>query len=383
MNVLLTGATGSLGPHLVLELLRARGIEHLYLLCRSDGRSSSARVQDLRAAMSECAGAADTAILRRDVMVTVPGDIRRAGLGMTDGQYAAIASDLDVIIHAAADTRFTAPPSESENVNVGGTLNMVRLARRCPRLRQLLFVGTACVAGTRTGVIDERLDDEPQSFLNQYERTKWQAERAAAAADVPLRIARLSTCVGSAHNGYVHRFGALHQSFRWFMRGLIPMVPGTSESRLDFIPSDIAARWIARAAMRPVDGLEVCHVAAGEQAVSLEDLIDCVVAHCRETHPGWKARQIEPAVVVSAETFDLFRRSVEQAGDLLLLRVLESAQSFLPALVHPKVYRTEQAEKVWGSALPLTDWRTTLGKVIDFGCARGWTSVAARETTHA
>jgi hypothetical protein len=161
------------------------------------------------------------------------------------------------------------------------------------------------------------------------------------------------------------------------------MLPGTSESRLDFIPSDIAARWIARAAMCPVDGLEVCQVAAGKRAVSLEDLIDCVVEYCREKHPGWKARQLEPPVVVSAETFDLFRRSVAQAGDLLLLRVLESAQSFLPALMHPKEYRTEQAEKVWGGALPLTDWRTTLGKVIDFGCTRGWTSVAAPETSHA
>jgi nucleoside-diphosphate-sugar epimerase len=382
MNVLLTGATGSLGPHLVLELLRAKEIERLYLLCRSDEHASSARVQILRAGMIEAAGSADAAIARRDVM-TVPGDVRDPWLGMVDGQYDALAPDLDVIIHAAADTRFTASSSELREVNVGGIRNVVGLAQRCPRLRQLLVVSTACVAGTRTGVIPERLDADPSSFVNEYERTKWHAERVAAGGHVPLRIARLSTCIGSAHNGYVHRFGAIHQSFRWFMRGLIPMVPGTSESRLDFMPSDIAARWIARAAMCPVDGLEVCHVAAGKLAVSLEDLIDCVVEHCRGTHPGWKARQLESPAIVTAETFDLFRRSVAQAGDLLLLRVLESACSFLPALLHPKVYRTEQAERVWGHALPLTDWRSTLGKVIDFGCARGWTSVAAPETSHA
>ncbi len=56
-----------------------------------------------------------------------------------------------------------------------------------------------------------------------------------------------------------------------------------------------------------------------------------------------------------------------KAETSLLTRVLEAAGSFFPALLYPKVYQTARAERVWGGPLPLSDWRSTLGRVIDFG----------------
>jgi nucleoside-diphosphate-sugar epimerase len=187
-----------------------------------------------------------------------------------------------------------------------------------------------------------------------------------------VRIARLSTCLGGERTGYAHRFGAIHQSIRWLVRGFVPMLPAAEGSHVDLIATDVAARWIARAAARRVDGLEVCHVAAGDRAIPIRELVHAAVAHLRHRVPGWKSGQIEAPVIVDAATFDLFERSIRHSGDALFGRVLEAARFFFPALLYPKVYETVRAEQLWGGPLPLSDWRATLGKVIDFGCARDW-----------
>ena len=41
---------------------------------------------------------------------------------------------------------------------------------------------------------------------------------------------------------------------------------------------------------------------------------------------------------------------------------------------HRVFYVATRAEAIWGGPLPLSDWRSTLAHVIDFGHAHGWTS---------
>jgi nucleoside-diphosphate-sugar epimerase len=324
--------------------------------------------------------AAEGSACRLDRLTPVAGDLRLVnlgGLGLAPRDLA----EIDTIVHAGANTSFTASAAELHAVNVDGTARMLALAARCPRLRQFLFVSTACVAGHRTGVIAERLELDAPDFVNAYEASKWRAEQLVAASDLPVRIARLSTCLGDGRTGYVHRFGAVHHTINWLMRGLVPMIPGAPGARIDAIATDVAARWIAHAAVTPVaprdaHGVDVCHVAAGQQAVPLEALLAAAVAEFRRHRPEWSRRQIEPPAIVDRETFALFQRSAAASGDALFARVLESVQSFLPALLSPKVYETARAERCWGGPLPHPDWRETLAKVIEFGCAAQWSRAA-------
>src|SRR5258708_40311217 len=100
----------------------------------------------------------------------------------------------------------------------------------------------------------------------------------------------------------------MHQSIRWLVRGVMPMLPAVDGSRVDLIATDMAARWIARAATHPVEGLEVCHVAAGDRAIPIRDLLSAVAAHLRERVPAWKRGQIQAPLVVDGATFDPFER---------------------------------------------------------------------------
>jgi nucleoside-diphosphate-sugar epimerase len=371
-TILVTGASGALGPHLLAELLRCEENEQIFALLRP-GPAWAGRVQDLRLALGELTGngsCRSSGFFER--LHPVAADICRDDLGLDSRDRNNLSTSVDVVIHAAANTRFSASLSDLRDVNVDGTRRVLALAHQCPRLQQFLLVSTTCVAGTRTGAIAERLHEEPGEFVNLYERTKWDAERLALAAALPVRIARLSTCIGGERTGYVHRFGAIHQSIRWLVRGLVPMLPAVDGSRVDLIATDVAARWIARAAARPAEGLEVCHIAAGDQAIAIRELIDAAVAHLRDRAAGWNCGQIEAPAIVDAVTFELFERSVGHSGDPLFARVLEGARSFFPSLLYPKVYQTAGAERLWGGPLPLSDWRSTLGKVIDFGCAHDW-----------
>jgi hypothetical protein len=162
------------------------------------------------------------------------------------------------------------------------------------------------------------------------------------------------------------------------------MLPAVEGARVDLIATDVAAQWLARAVSRPVrDQLDVCQIAAGHRAIPIDDLLDTAVAHLRETASGWAGGQIEPPVIVDSTTYELFVQSVTESGDALFGRVLESAGSFFPALLYPKVYDTARAEALWGGSLPLSDWRSTLRRVIDFGTARDWRGPRhARDQVH-
>jgi nucleoside-diphosphate-sugar epimerase len=372
--ILLTGASGALGPHLLYELLRSGDVERVFVLLRRSGHPLEHRVNQLRQAVRILAGAEGDCFASWDRIVPVAVDIRETDLAIGGDASTDTLRTVDTIIHAAANTNFTAPTTDLFDVNVAGTRNLLAFARRCPRLQQFMFVSTACVAGTRTGVISECLDDAPPAFVNEYERTKWQAEQLVATADVPARIARLSTCLGDHQTGYVHRFGAIHHCLRWLMLGLVPMMPGAPTSPVDVIASDVASRWIARVLNRDCQALEVCHLAAGERALSVADLLEYAVEHLQETLPAWNRRQIEPPMIVDRDTFERFHRSAIQTGDMLFARVLSSASSFLPALLYPKTYETTRAEAIWGGPLPLSDCRSTLAHVIDFGNAHDWKS---------
>jgi nucleoside-diphosphate-sugar epimerase len=284
-----------------------------------------------------------------------------------------------VVFHAAADTRFTAPYDDLHIANAASTSAMCRFAASCPHLQQFLFVSTACVAGRRTGSIAEQRLDDTAGFANGYERTKWEAESVVAGSQLPARIARLTTCVGSDHDGYVHRLGAVHYLLRWMSRGLIPMIPGDESTPVDLISTDLAAAWLARATMNRPAGLDVCQVARGADAIPLGELLDALT----DILNGGARRPIQRPLIVDQPAFRAFNDLVRVSGDALFARVQASAAVVLPSLVYPKIYATENADTRWGGRLPHGPWPSLLERVVSFCRSRDWVVASPQEVSHA
>jgi nucleoside-diphosphate-sugar epimerase len=359
-QILVTGATGALGPPLIRELLRRDCAERIGLLIRPGAYGAEKRFRDL-------VGDLDEACLPVGALFPVAGDLSEEW-----DPDAALSRDTEVIVHAAADTSFRAAPWLQERINVDGTRAILNWARRCPRLSHLVLVSTTCVAGARSGSITETATPAPPQFVNPYERTKWQAERITLESGLSVRVVRLSTCAGDEGDGTVARLGALHHSLQWLYRGLVPMVPGSVSTPVDFISTNLAVAVLTRAAMIPLSGTEIVHVAAGIRAAPLAELLTFLIKLFAETHAGWRRGQIIRPMIVDGAAFAAFRRSVELSRDLLLRQVTEATESFLPSLLYPKTFETKNAEQFWGGPLPLPDWRQTIARVMQFCLRTNW-----------
>ncbi|XP_019868915.2 fatty acyl-CoA reductase wat [Aethina tumida] len=143
-NVFITGATGFLGKLLIEKLLRAcGGVDKIYILVRPKrGVDSSVRVEEIFNdmvfdRMKE---------IRPDYkshIVGVEGDVSQINLGIDIQDTLKLIDNVDVIFHVAATTRFNEKIKLATAINVRGTLEILKIARRCKHLKCLVHVSTA------------------------------------------------------------------------------------------------------------------------------------------------------------------------------------------------------------------------------------------------
>ncbi|HEY7087639.1 MAG TPA: SDR family oxidoreductase [Tepidisphaeraceae bacterium] len=365
-HVLLTGATGALGPALAAELLASDPTRILEVLIRAGNVPVAQRFEQWLALVELEMTArpnGSPANWKKRVHV-VAGDVRCDGLGLSAASHQQLAGQVNTIIHAAADTQFLNSLDDLWETNVEGTRRVIDFAQRCRTLPKLIVVSTVCTSGTRTGLIEETSSSTPPTFVNNYERTKWESERLALSCGVPLAIARVSIVMGSDTTGAVHRMGALHHLLKWFSRGYIPVIPGTEQTLLDVICTEMVSRFIARAATADWESGSIWHVAAGERAARLSEFSKTAWA---EAFPGEIMQNMQRPghpYLVDRSTFEQIRLSMSAPGDRLTRQALDSISSFVPGLLYPRQYDTTRAEQLWGGPLPCSDWRESIIRVM-------------------
>ncbi len=289
----------------------------------------------------------------------VYGNLCKEGLGIAEEQWV---RETDVVIHAAAETNFSAPAERLWGVNVEGTRRMVEWAERCRGLERFLLVSSVFVSGSRAGRIGEVATHERPEFVTYYQRTKWEAEHVALQCGLPVGVARVSLVLGSHATGSVHRPGAVHSLIKWFSRGLVPFVPGAAEATGDVIATETAAESLARAVLAEWPGTPIFHSAGGEDAPRMLELMGFVYEQFAR-RPAWRKRGIPRPRMVEQGEFDRMIETADASGHAVAAQVLKSVNRFLPDLLHPKTYETKCAEALLGR-LPRYDWRETMERVI-------------------
>jgi nucleoside-diphosphate-sugar epimerase len=317
-TILLTGSTGVIGRALVPLLAERRDVEQIYALERGGSQSFS---------------------LENVTMVS--GNITAGNhMGLSAHWLEEIAEKVTVIIHAAADTRFSAPLSQLRATNVDGTKNVLDFASRCRRLRGIVCLSTVHVAGKRTGVIEEEIVEYAAGFVNDYEQSKYEAELLLRhkMQDLPICVVRLSTVLGDTRTGEVSKLAAIHQGLRLYYHSLAPMIPGFPSSPVDLIALDYASTAIAHLAISNFSAASVFHLCGGRDTLSLEDLLKMTHEAFMLYRPAWRKRSIASPTIVDLATFELFARSVDEVGDNLLRHSVNVIRHFAPQLAYPKTY---------------------------------------------
>ncbi|MGH3900510.1 MAG: amino acid adenylation domain-containing protein [Pseudonocardiaceae bacterium] len=270
-HVLLTGASGFVGAHLLDRLLRSTTAT---VHCPIRGRDTAHAQQRVLANLSRYGLAPTDAT--KDRVLCFPADLTADRLGLSDRHFAELAGSVDLIIHSAAEVNFLYPYSALKPSNVDGTRTLIRMAarRRVP-MHFLSTIGVVAGFGT-AGVrrVDENMPlDHADRLTMGYAESKWVAEKVlheAAEQGLPIAIYRPYEVTGSQWRGICNTDTAICSLFKVFAdMGVAPDVP----LPMDFIPADHVASAIVHIATQLEPARRVYHLTNPEPA-RLTDMID-------------------------------------------------------------------------------------------------------------
>jgi len=220
--VLVTGSTGLLGQYLLRDLL-VRDADVAVVVRPTRAADARSRIDAVMDRWERLAGRS----LKRPVVLA--GDLAAAGLGLSAAERRWLSSCCGSVLHNAASLSFvTGGPRDEEpwRGNVGGTANVVELARECgiPRFHQ---VSTAYVCGLRNGRIREQDLDCGQQFGNDYEASKREAEQIVRSAGFPEppTVLRPAIIIGDSRTSYTSTFHGFYTPLR-VMSALLPTLSG-------------------------------------------------------------------------------------------------------------------------------------------------------------
>jgi long-chain acyl-CoA synthetase len=217
---------------------------------------------------------------------------------------------------------------------------------------RVVHVSTAFVAGKRTGVIDETETDCSAGWANAYEQSKYEAEALVRTYAADWAIFRPSTIVCDDVDGHVSRMNAVHRALKLYRDGLAAMMPGVRDSTVDVVTTSYVARAITELGLRADLSRKTVHLCAGEGALPLRDLLD-ISWERWALDPAWRRRGIPRPALTDLRTYALFERSIEEAGDASLRRIVRSLSHFVPQLALPKRFDTTTADTLLGAPAPV------------------------------
>lgn len=240
---LLTGACGFLGRQVARELLRHTDLRLICLVRDKAGETAVQRVARIFAAM----GIAPEEQARR-VEVRV-GDVAAPDLGLDADAYADLAGRVDAIYHCAALVDWVRGYGQLYPMNVGGVLNLIRLACR-GAAKRLLFVSSVAVCYARGGPESVDEDTNMLPFVGGmplgYARSKCVAEallRQAAERGVPVTVLRPALIAGDAATGESNPADLIAALVQGCVAAGMAI---DTDWLLDCVPVDFVARVMAR-----------------------------------------------------------------------------------------------------------------------------------------
>ncbi|WP_198670661.1 non-ribosomal peptide synthetase [Oceanicella sp. SM1341] len=281
-RVLLTGASGFLGLHLLDALLEADPERELICLLRGEGGMARLAAARAEAGLGPLPGR----------VTAIEGDLAAPGLGL-DAEARRLAASADTIFHNGAQVHHLMPYGALRAANVEGTREVLALA--CAGAgRPLHHVSSLSVlpAAAEGRIAEDAALAGFPAPPGGYNRTKWVAEQLVSEAGrrgLPVTVYRPGAVSGDSRSG---AFNAADILCRLLQGYIADRMAPEGEMPLDMLPVDYLARAMVHLATRPGAAGETYHL-VHSAPVSSERLMEACAAEGlalrRVPHAAWHA----------------------------------------------------------------------------------------------
>lgn len=243
-TVVLTGATGALGAHLLYLCSRDERVKKVYCLVR--GADDHACEQRVSKALEE----RGLGPLDASSVVVLRSSLSDRRLGLSTADYDRLASEASIIVHAAWSVNFRMRLRSFEKDNIAGLTNLIGLAlgstrSLSPRFGFCSSVASVICSGDASPVPETISQDPGSASALGYSRSKWVAERICDVANTETKLAgritvfRVGQLAGDSHRGIWNTKEA------WPLMLSAVKITGTlpdlADEKLDWLPVDVAA----------------------------------------------------------------------------------------------------------------------------------------------
>ncbi|KAJ7065190.1 L-aminoadipate-semialdehyde dehydrogenase [Mycena amicta] len=293
--IVLTGATGSLGAHILHQLLSSASVRRVICLSRAQSHHES------RDRVAESMKARRLPVSSDDDRVSyLAANPNAPLLGLTQAEYEDIQKEVTDVIHNAWPVNF-ALSLESFDDHIGGAVNLMNLCLATPGPQSAAFFFSSSISSRQGGPEEVCVEDFPSSPSTAagtgYARSKWVVEKlcqcAAAETGLFTGILRIGQMVGDSIHGTWNETEAWPLMFKGAQTvGALPL----TDEYPSWLPTDYAGRAITEVVLssQTSETCAVYHVVNPATATSWNEILDALqlsgLQFVREDSTEWLQR---------------------------------------------------------------------------------------------
>jgi thioester reductase-like protein len=247
-TVVITGSTGSLGTHMLEQLLNSSGVEKVYCMNRSDNAESRQK-DSFDKYHHDSTNFTKAEFLK--------ADFGSDKFGLSDETYARLLETVTVFIHAAWSVDFNLSLESYEATHIAGTRRAVDFAAASSHRASVVFISSIASVGNWGSIAKDgsaipetvsSLFDNTLTLPQGYGESKHVAAQILATASHRLGVKTIIVRAGQLAGPSTKAGGAAWNRHEWLptlihTSRILKQLPRTlgNQNRVDWVPMDIAA----------------------------------------------------------------------------------------------------------------------------------------------